>query len=317
MASLPFSRIPPLAAALLLLSSAAYAQAPSPGFVVLSLPSSPRTTALGNAWVAGRDADVIFYNPAQLAGARSSDAAFAFTSDSPSTKHVTLGSTYSAGKWSLTLGWGVQFVDFHANSSAIAPLTSLNPSTLLTTGPANGSSTLMVVGGAIVYKGFRIGVDGKYLADRVTPLTPGDNGYQSQAILADLGVGRTMFGGTLAASVQNLGHAHDPFGTTSGVPTQTLFGYSRTQSAGLVDFAFYSEGLVRSGWWSPAGGVDMNYSWIEGYSVSLRAGVRRPEITGAKPFAFGAAFSADRLTVEYAVQLYDGRASNGVTVRWR
>jgi hypothetical protein len=126
-----------------------------------------------------------------------------------------------------------------------------------------------------------------------------------------------MFGGTLAASAQNLGHAHDPLGATSGVPTQVLFGYSRQQSVGMVDLGLYGEGLERMGWWSPAGGVDANYSWIEGYSVSLRAGVRRPDVTGAKPFAFGAAFSADRLTVEYAVQLYDGHASNGLTVRWR
>src|SRR5437868_317542 len=172
----------PLAATLLLITSTVYAQAPSPGFVVLSLPSSPRTTALGNAWVAGRDADVIFYNPAQLAGARGSDAAFAFTSDGPSTKHVTLGSTYSAGKWSLTLGWGVQFVDFHADPTVrIASATPIDASTILSSGPANGSCTLMVVGGAIVYKSFRIGVAGKYVADRVTPLSFGDAGSQSQA----------------------------------------------------------------------------------------------------------------------------------------
>ena len=34
------------------------------------MPSSARTMALGNAWVAGRDAEVLFYNPAQLIGAR-------------------------------------------------------------------------------------------------------------------------------------------------------------------------------------------------------------------------------------------------------
>ena len=303
------------AAALLAAAPAAYAQAPSPGFVVLSLPATPRTTALGDAYVAGRDADVIFSNPAQLAGARSSDAAFAFTADGPSSKHVTLDSVYSGGKWSVTWGWGVQFVDFHASPAAAVPL---DPAAILTRGPSNGSSTLLVVGGAIIYKGWRMGVDGKYVADRVTPLAPGDASVDSQAVLADVGAARNYLGGTLAVAVQNLGHAHDPLGTTTGVPTQVRFGYSTTRSAGPLDLGIYSEGLARSGWWSPAGGVDVGYSWIEGYAIDLRAGARRPEIQGARPFAFGAALTADRLTVEWAVQLYDGgRASNGVTVRWR
>ena len=303
------------AAALATTASTAFAQAPSPGFVVLSLPATPRTTALGDAFVAGRDPDVIFSNPAQLAGARSSDAAFAFTADGSSSKHVTLDSVYAGGKWSFTWGWGVQFVDFHASPTAGVPL---DPGAILTSGPSNGSSTLLVVGGAVIYKGWRMGVAGKYVADRVTPLAPGDASVDSQAVLADVGAARNYLGGTLAVAVQNLGHAHDPVGTTSGVPTQVRFGYSTTRSVGPLDLGIYSEGLARSGWWSPAGGLDVGYSWIEGYAIDLRAGARRPEITGARPFAFGAALVADRLTLEWAVQLYDnGRASNGVTVRWR
>src|SRR5262245_19424497 len=62
-------------AALILLAcawpAAAAAQAPSTPPLVLHLPSSARTMALGNAWVAGRDAEVLFYNPAQLIGSRS------------------------------------------------------------------------------------------------------------------------------------------------------------------------------------------------------------------------------------------------------
>ena len=49
----------------------AFAQAPPTGPLVLHIPSSARTAALANAWVAGRDQDVIFHNPAQLIGARS------------------------------------------------------------------------------------------------------------------------------------------------------------------------------------------------------------------------------------------------------
>lgn len=297
-----------------LISSAAYAQAPLPGPLVLDLPSSPRTTALGNAWVAGRDSDVIFYNPAQLVGVRPSEFMFAIARNGPSSKHVTMGSTYAAGKWSLTLGWGVQFVDFHADAAAASPLPF---DTVLARGPANGSSELLVVGGAIVVKGFRIGASGKYAADRVTPIA-GAGGFQSQAILADLGVAHNLFRGVIAASVQNLGHAHDALGATAPIPTQVRFGWSTTRAAGPLDLGIYSQGTVRSGWVSPAGGLDVGYSWIEGYSASLRVGAARREMPGEWPVAFGAAFTADRLTVEYGVQIFqDRRAINGVTVRWR
>jgi hypothetical protein len=62
----------------------------------------------------------------------------------------------------------------------------------------------------------------------------------------------------------------------------------------------------------------VGYSWIQGYNVAFRIGARRPETTAEHPLAFGAAFTADRLTLEYAIRIFDGgRTSNGVTVRWR
>ncbi len=75
---------------------------------------------------------------------------------------------------------------------------------------------------------------------------------------------------------------------------------------------------MRRGWTSPGAGLEVGYSWIEGYNVALRVGARRPETTSEFPVAFGAAFTADRFTIEYAIQIFDGgRTAHGVTVRWR
>jgi len=75
---------------------------------------------------------------------------------------------------------------------------------------------------------------------------------------------------------------------------------------------------MRKDWWSPAGGVEVGYSWIEGYNVTLRAGVRRPLTSREQPIAIGAALAADRLTVEYGVQFFENaHPSHLVTVRWR
>jgi hypothetical protein len=98
----------------------ASAQAPVSAPLVLHLPSSARTAALGNAWVAGRDAEVIFYNPAQLVGARQEFAASVNRPGSAGTA-ASAASVYAAGKWSLTLGWGAQFVGFNVDPAAAYP----------------------------------------------------------------------------------------------------------------------------------------------------------------------------------------------------
>jgi hypothetical protein len=70
-----------------------------------------RVAALGSAWVAGRDQDVLFYNPAQLIGARQGlDVSFQrYGADG---RRTTLGGVYAGGKMSFTLGWGVQYASF-------------------------------------------------------------------------------------------------------------------------------------------------------------------------------------------------------------
>jgi len=305
-----------VAVTLALGASPAFAQAPASGPLVLRLPPSARTAALGGAWVAGRDIDVLFYNPAQIVNARPGFD-LSITQEGPASHMGSIGSVYAAGKWSLTLAWGVQYVTFRADGGATYPYP---PDVVLADGSANASSVLITVGGAIVYKGFRIGAAGKYAADSLTavagPLsaTP----VNPHAVLADLGVGRNLFGGVAALSVQNLGGGSTDDGASFPVPKQLLAGWSTTRSAGPLDLGVYTQIGVRDGWTAPAGGLEVGYSWIEGYNVALRVGARRPETDAQTPFAFGAAFTMDRLTVEYGVQLFDGgRAANGVTVRWR
>ena len=102
-----------LAAAVLVaaLPLSAFAQAPATAPLVLTLPSSARVAALGGAWVAGRDQDVVFTNPAQLIGTRT-DFSASFFRLGPAANGASLTSAYAAGKLSFTLGWGVQFVNF-------------------------------------------------------------------------------------------------------------------------------------------------------------------------------------------------------------
>lgn len=293
----------------------AFAQAPPAGPVVLRVPATPRVAALGNAWVAGSDREVIFYNPAQIGSARTGfDLPVTFTG-SDSTL-VTLGSTYTAGKWSLTLGWGAEFLRFSHDPSTVYPF---SPDILTATGSASATSGAFAGGGVITYKGFRIGGAGKYAFDTTTSaaLANGVAPVSQGVFVLDVGVARNKFGGTFAGSVQNL--APNPTnGSGLVLPRQTLVGYSMTRAAGPLDLGMYSQLMFRHDWRSPAAGLEAGYSWIEGYNVALRVGARRPETTTEKPIAFGAAITADRLSLEYSLQLFDGgRAAHGVTVRWR
>ena len=297
----------------------AEAQAPPAGPLLLITPATPRTAALGNAWVAGRDQDVLFYNPAQLIGARQG-MDFSITRHGSEGTTGTLGSVYAGGKWSLTLGWGVQFADF-----SVAPTTPYPyaPDVLLSSGTASGSSLLAAVGGAVTWKGFRFGASGKYAADRVSmPTTTIDAAATSPishgVIVADLGVARNSLGGVLAFSFQNLGGSSNGDGTGISATKQALAGWSMSRVTGPFDLAVYTQVTMREDWQSAGAGVELGYSWIEGYYVALRAGVRRPEADPEHPFTFGAAFTADRLTIEYGVQFFEGgHAANGVTIRWR
>ena len=298
-----------------ILASPALAQAPPAGPLVLQVPATPRTAALGNAWVAGRDQDVLFYNPAQIVNARTGFD-LSYTHHGPDAGMVTMGSVYASGKWSMTFGWGAEILRFGADPFASGPLST---HALHMHGSAEGVSALFAVGGAIVFKGFRIGAAGKYVFDSV-PASGAGSGTATPlrgALVADIGASRNLWGGTFAGSVQNLG-PHAANGSALALPRQTLVGWSMTRGAGPIDLGLYTQLTMRHDWTAPGAGLEAGYSWIEGYNVALRVGVRRPETTTEKPVSLGAAFTADRLTVEYAVQIFDGgHAAQGVTFRWR
>jgi len=300
----------------LLVASPAFAQAPPTGPLVLHVPSSARVAALGEAWVAGRDQDVVFTNPAQLVGVRSGFD-LSITRFGPASTLASIGSVYAAGPRSLTFGWGVKLLGFSADAAAGYPY---SPDILLADGSRNGTSALLTAGAAAVLKGFRVGVAGKYVSDiaSTSPAVLNPVRVNQHRVLADVGVARNILGGTAAIAFQNIGRHSTRDGTRLVLPRQVAVGFSRTRQLGPLDLAGFTQLTMRRDWTSPAGGLEVGYSWIEGYNVAVRIGARRPESRAEQPVGLGAAFTADRLTVEYSVRFYDGgRTANGVTLRWR
>ena len=297
-------------------TAAVHAQAPDTGPLVLLLPASTRATALGNAWVAGRDEDVIFYNPAQLIGARPGANATVARYGSSGTLGSVAG-VYAAGPNSLAIGWGVEFLDFTTRPADSYPFA---PATVATPGSGAAFSMAATVGSAMLWKGFRIGLAGKYASDRVatSPTGAGPVWATHDAFLGDFGLGHNLWTGVAGLSVQNIGRGWVENGRRIESPLQTSLGWTVTKQVGELDLALASQVTLRRGWVSPGAGVEVGYGWIEGYSLAFRAGARRTETNGEKPVALGASFNADRLSLEYALQFFEGdRNAHRVTIRWR
>jgi hypothetical protein len=300
-------------------SSRAAAQAPESAPLILRLPASTRAIGIGNAWVAGRDEDVVFYNPAQLIVARNG---FNFTAARYGSNGMlgSFASVHNAGPRSMSFGWGVRLVDFSVFDETTYPFAS---SDVAAGGQIDALSIEAVAGMAVLIKGFRIGAAAKYASDRVARAVRDGAGVAAEprhdVFLADVGIARPWLDGTTALSVQNLGNGARDGEREIDAPLQASLGWASNNIArGPLDLGIYGQVTGRTGWIAPGGGVELGYGWIEGFSAAVRAGMRRTETDSEKPFALGASFTGDHLTLEYAAQFFDeGRTANRLTIRWR
>ncbi|MEP6689895.1 MAG: hypothetical protein ABJD07_01995 [Gemmatimonadaceae bacterium] len=261
--------------------------------LVLLLPASTRAAAFGDAYVAGRDNDVIFYNPAQLGIARGVGASVArYRSAS------TLGSlSASTALGSGGVGVGVQMLDY-GSWPTVYPATA---GALTSRGPLVSSSLAATLGAATVFRDTRIGVAGKYVEERIA-------GARGGVLAADIGLARDIGQVTVGFAAQNLGGAIKTGGHRASLPQRYTFGVGGGGlPVGPFDVAAStSVAVLRNGFVTPAGGVEVSYSWLDGYAVAARFGVRRVETNAQSPLTLGAGASVDRIWLDYAYERYPG-----------
>ena len=286
------------------LAGAAGAQCLNPN---LPTSASTRALAMGDANTAGRDDDVIFYGPAQLAIARGTSVAAGRYDAHLS--NVTAASTVRLASGGV--GIGAQ-VTTGRNAPACAA-------------PENFARSLIAVGAAQTYKRFRVGVTGKYVSRQL-----GDD--RASHLLADVGVARdvSVIDNTslaVALAVQNIGASavdatelqsplRGALGLAIGGPVKAL---DVVLAAQLALEQNGEESILRHGRGLAGGGVELGYSWLDGYSVSLRAGARTPPpLTDLRRFTAGAGLVLDRLAIDYAAEeLVGTRFSHRLGVRLR
>jgi len=296
-------RLSGTAALLVLISHASFSQCVNQRLVTSA---STRGLAMGNSNTASRDDDVIFYGPAQLAVARGTSAAAERVS--PRLGNGTFASTARIATGGV--GIGVQLAEgSNENRCEFRQL----------------SRVLAVVGAAQTYKRFRFGIAGKYAAEQA-------DSAQTSRFMVDAGVSRDFSLAdflplTLALAVQNIGtSAADTVALVT--PLRVALGAATGGPLGPLDVGLASDvaverndtlSLVKHGRLIAGFGVEVGYSWLDGYSFSFRAGERVPPTrTDERHFTFGAGLVLDRLSIDYAGEdLVGFRIAHRIGVRLR
>ena len=315
--------------AVLLLLGAPAALAAQSGLyapLIQQLPSGPRSLGLGNTGVASRDDEVIFFNPAQVAIARGMSASEERYSKTAGGGSVSAATALSAGGIAV----GARMVNYEVPTNFFPA----DRGSMLDAGsPATSYEASVAIGQT--WKGVRGGLAAKYAED-VAP------NIRVARPMVDVGLAKDFYRVyTVGLAVQNIGKSMDiPCGLAHGGPTcateplplgaaqsgtlpasapiRTTVGVGTTRSVGEFDLAGTAAvSMLRTEFVIPSGGIEVNYSWLSGYNIALRAGARRP-IAGEDALTAGAGFTMDRLSIDYALEtLSGGRVGHRIGLRVR
>ena len=276
---------------------------------ILELPASTRAMALGDAYMmnAGH-ADVIFYHPALLTGARGFGLDIQRWGTASSAVTVSAAREWYGGG----VGIGVQTLQFGgpAAGGAAAPA---GQDHLFELGPVAVSERVATVGYAREIIGIDFGVTTKLVEERV-------GGARDATVLFDAGVSTSLGPFTAGLTYQNVGQ--DLTLSRDAVPrperlTLGMGAYGR--QLGPLDYGVTGAVTRAGGETIPAAGVEVGYWPVRGRTFVGRVGVRRVPDGDASPMSLGFAYWGDNLVLDWAFQPIDGPESgtHRFGVRWR
>jgi hypothetical protein len=292
----------------MLLAAPATAQNRAARPLVLQLPAATRAAGMGNAFpLAATDADVLFYHPAQLAGARGLSATLATCASST----IVLSLAGAAEWWNGGVGFGVQATSYSGDSFDDGPC-SRGEAEL---GDGGSVATSEIVGSAGYARslfGFRVGLAGKLAETRAT-------GERDVTAAADLGVARGLGPVTLALSARNVGRDPALDSLDARLPrTFSLAAATRSRQIGPLDVSLAAAvSRWEDGTFVPEGGAEIAYWPVPGRTFSARIGARRIEHSDVGTITLGAGFTGDRISVDYAFGSIGGDPVHRVGVRLR
>jgi hypothetical protein len=262
------------------------------GGLALRLPASTRALAMGDAFVAGRGSEVVFYNPALLA--LQPGLAVAAQRYSSARTLGTVSAALGSGPWGA--GVGVQMLDYKGEVGYVYPG---GESPVI---PVAASSLAATLAGSAQFKGVRVGLATKYVEERI-----GDT--RTGTVVADVGAGRDVGPVSVGLAIQNVGGDLNISGPMAELPRRATLGaaFAGYPLGTYVDLAATAAvSVLRGGDVMPAGGVELTFVPLEGWAFSLRAGARRAELARQQPVTAGAGVSLDRVSLDYAYERFRG-----------
>ena len=266
--------------------------------LVLQAPASVEAAAYGNApYLFGGGADLLFYAPA-LIGRANGMAAGLHRYGSEGTL-ATLGSKGGVGLGDFAVG--LQYMRYGGSGTATFP--DLQYAAFGDGEPVTEFAASLGYARAL-FGGVDVGVVAKYLELHFK------RALRDRTLVVDLGVAREFGPAMVSLTARNLGSDVETRVITDiadRIPTQLALGVStETFEVGELDMFLTSQvARRRDGEVIPAGGVEVSYWPVQGYTFRLRAGLQRVVEDQRSPLTFGFAFTGDALTLEYAFQAFD------------
>ena len=284
--------------------------------VLLTLPSSARALALGEAWSpVADDESALFYNPAQLARVTGFAAGL-------SVQRYVAATTLGAGAVALPLGRGtlavgVQLLDYGSEDEVI-PDAGLGGQVGYPTGGRVSAQDLAFTAGYGAHVGtthrLRLGVAVKYAQQHVASIS-------GSSVAADVGAGYTLGAWDISAALQHLGSSLTLGAVSAPLPWTWRAGAAAPAwHAGSVVLRPRAEVRPSSGG-AAAGAVAAEGVWSSGRNgpaVAVRAGLSTVSSgSDRSPLTFGGGLLLGRLSVDYAYEGFDllGGATHRVGVR--
>ncbi len=280
------------------------------GMLVLELPASARALAMGDAFLLGStDADALHSAPAFGGSLRGFSAGLGWWDEDAVLLALAAGGEW----WGGALGGALRSLEYEsATPGYVDPLTA--EPVLGAEGPVRISERVASLAYAHRLWLLDASVTAKLLAVRAA-------GEAAHGVAFDVAIGRAFGPVRVALAGRHLGRALDVGVAQLTLPARASLSVATSRSVpiGPLDLAAAATlGLREDGSVLPAGGVELGYWPIPGRTFFARGGLRRVD-TGV-PFTFGAGFSGDQLSIDWAFAPYDEAPTDGahyVTVRLR
>ncbi|MCC6928436.1 MAG: hypothetical protein IT359_05520 [Gemmatimonadaceae bacterium] len=276
--------------------------------LLLQLPVTARTMAMGGLTAATRDVESVFGNPALVGGNNAVSLSLGRYASGATTGH--LATAMNVGM--LGVGVGVALLD--APQHALGP--ALDSDVLTDEGTLAASNLAATVAASLAWKGFRWGAAARYVESR-------RGAQRGSSPSFDLGISKNLLSGQLSTGLvlQYLGRDLNDRINTRALPTRIAFGLAGggKNIGKWIDVGASANIAVREdGEVYPTGGGELSWLPLEGVSLTVWGGARRPELRAQRPLTGGVGVTLDRLSLDYGWE--DMRGAGGahrVTLRLR